>query len=57
LVDAGNGSVLTLKLGSAAGDVYQIAAGEFATQTSNTITFFTSSALTTQSAQVVVQYV
>jgi Ca2+-binding RTX toxin-like protein len=58
LVDqTGAAATLTLKLGTAAGDVFQIASGEFATQSANTITFYTTAALTTQSAQVNIQYV
>jgi Ca2+-binding RTX toxin-like protein len=57
LVDAVNSSVLTIKLGSAAGDVFQIStsAGETATQSANAITFYNAGG--TQTAQVNIQYV
>lgn len=62
LVDQGNGSVLTLKLGTAAGDTYSIVngSGETATQSvnaagNNVITFLSSGSV--QLGQVVVQYV
>ncbi len=57
LVDAGNSSVLTLRLGTGAGDVFQIAGGEFATQSANTVIFYSDATLTTQTAQINLQYV
>jgi Ca2+-binding RTX toxin-like protein len=57
LVDAGNSSVLTLRLGTGASDVFQIANGEFSTQSANTVIFYSDATLTTQTAQINLQYV